>query len=89
MEKERVKTAILKSLDEIGAFLEDAEIGDDLDLREFILDSLQFISFIIELETELNIEIPSELLLFDNLSSFASFREIILELIKETEECYV
>ncbi|MCL2717617.1 MAG: acyl carrier protein [Lachnospiraceae bacterium] len=89
MEKARIGTAILKSLDEIGVFIDDIEKEDDFDLREYLLDSIQFISFIIELEMELDVEIPSELLLFDNLSSFFSFGEMILGLTKETEECYV
>ena len=42
---------------------------EDVDLTEYILDSMQFISFITELEQELNIELPNEYLLYENIRS--------------------
>ena len=35
--------------------------GGDLDLRDYIIDSIQFISFIVEVEREFDIEIPNEI----------------------------
>ena len=48
-----------------------------MDLTEYILDSIQFISFIVELERELNIEFPDELLLYDNIRSLNGFISLI------------
>ena len=69
---------IIQALDNIGVFVESQE--EDLDLREYILDSVQFISAIIQIEDEFGIEIPSELLLHDNLASFNSFSKMIEDL---------
>lgn len=57
--------------------------GDDLDLREHIADSIQFISFIVDVEKKFGIEIPSEYLLYDSISSLHSFVNIIRICIEE------
>ena len=51
--------------------------GGDLDLRDYIIDSIQFISFIVEVEREFDIEIPNEILLYDSISSLHSFADLI------------
>ena len=50
---------------------------EDVDLTEYILDSMQFISFITELEQELNIELPNEYLLYENIRSLNGFISLI------------
>lgn len=43
--------------------------GNDLDLREYIVESIQFISFIVDLENRFSIEIPDEVLRYELISS--------------------
>ena len=75
-----VKNAILKSLDEIGLQVEFSE-SLDIDLRDYIFDSLSFISFVIELENILSVEIPPEMLTLDHFSSMSNLCEVLNELI--------
>ena len=51
--------------------------GVDLDLRDYINDSIQFISFIVDLENRFAIEMPDEYLTYDAISSLHSFAEIV------------
>lgn len=51
--------------------------GVDVDLREVITDSIQFISFIVEIESEFEIEIMDEYLQYDMLASLHSFAKFI------------
>lgn len=67
-----LKTKIIECLENIGIEV-DRQTEDDIDLREYINDSLIFISVIIELEKMLDIEIPDEMLLLENFASLNSF----------------
>jgi acyl carrier protein len=72
-----VREKILEILDTNGIWV-DADIAeDDIDLREYIVDSFQFISFIVEIEKEFNMEFPEEFLLFDKIASLNGFSNII------------
>lgn len=77
-----MKEKILCILDEIGISLSLHE--DDIDLRDYIVDSIQFISFIITIEEKLEIEFPDELLLYDNLISLNSFCTMLSEVLNKT-----
>ncbi|GHV15158.1 hypothetical protein FACS1894219_11920 [Clostridia bacterium] len=71
MTADEIKKVILSALDEIGVYFDDQDIKSetDIDLREYIVDSLQFISFVVELEHQLCVEYPDDLLLYDNIAS--------------------
>lgn len=68
---------ILEILEANGIFVDKEKIEDDIDLREYITDSIQFISFIVEIEKELKMEFPDEFLLFDKIASLNGFSNII------------
>ncbi len=68
---------IIPILSNIGILIDEQMETFDVDLTEYILDSIQFISFIVELERELNIEFPDELLLYDNIRSLNGFISLI------------
>jgi len=70
MDKKGCEQVIVQSLKNVGI---DAEINIDSDLREFLSDSLLFISFVVELEERLGFELPFELLIIDNFSSLHGF----------------
>ena len=42
---------------------------DDIDLRDFIVDSVEFVSLIVEIEHEFVINLPDEFIEFDVLAS--------------------
>ena len=69
---------IIPILSNIGILIDEQMETFDVDLTEYILDSIQFISFIVELERELNIEFPDELLLYDNIRSLNGFISLSL-----------
>lgn len=50
MEFDKVKTTIIKLLENNGIIIESGE--EDLDLRNYSIDSILFISFIIDVENE-------------------------------------
>lgn len=51
--------------------------GVDLDLSDYIFDSIQFISFIIDIENEFGIEIADNYLRYDVITSLHSFAKIV------------
>lgn len=56
---------------------------EDVDIQEYIGDSLQYITAIAEIENVFDIDLPDELLVFTALKSFYSFSEAIFELVQE------
>lgn len=79
MTLEEVRAAIYETLLESGIMIDSIE--EDLDLRDFIQDSLQFISFAVNLEQKLNVELDDELLLFDSVASFNNYSQRIYDLL--------
>jgi len=78
MDKEEIKKRLIDCLEDSGIYIEQAE--GDTDLREYITDSMAFISTVIAVENAFQIEIPPELLMFDNFTSTNAFCSIIEEL---------
>ena len=75
------KNDVIEVLNELG--IETEDIGEnDVDLTEFIVESIMFISFIVELEDKLGIEIPEELLDINSIKSLNTFSTILEELLK-------
>lgn len=63
-----IRQTVLESLNKAGVDLTKVEV-EDIDLREYLEDSFLFISFVVELEEALNIELPAEMLVYDEFSS--------------------
>lgn len=59
---------------------------EDFELNELEMDSIQFISFIVELENCFSIEFPDELLVAENMTSFYALINIIDELQKNKSD---
>ncbi|SFR68157.1 phosphopantetheine-binding protein [Anaeromicropila populeti] len=70
---------VKEALDEVGIIIpsELFEGSDDFDLKDYIQDSLEFISVILKIEEKLGIEIPEEILSFDEITSFHGFCEAL------------
>jgi acyl carrier protein len=75
--KVEAREKVLEILEENGLYVDPKSAGEDMDLREYILDSLQFMSFIVEVENKLNLEIPDEILVYDNLASLNGLSSIL------------
>jgi acyl carrier protein len=74
-----ITAVVMKSLNYIGIDI-DYDGEADIDLLNWLQDSLLYISFIVELENNLDIELPYEMLVIDSLSSFKGFCEMIVKL---------
>lgn len=79
-----VKKRLLQCFLNIGVVIDDTE--DDIDLKEYIADSIQFITAIVEIEREFSIEFPDELLLFSVFDSFNGLVKIVESIVNESNE---
>ena len=84
----KIKLYIFEIFDEAGIYIAENELEQDLDLRDYLVDSIQFVYFVVELEAKLDIELPDYILIYDNLSSINGFAYMVLnyweELTKNT-----
>lgn len=65
-----MREILLNALEEIGISVDDNERNADFDLSEFFIDSIQFISFIVEVEKRIGFELPDEFLFIEQYRSF-------------------
>ena len=72
-----MKSTILECLKNVGIDVEYEHKLEDLNLNDYLNDSIQFASFIIEIEDALGIEMPYEYLASDKLESLNGFCELI------------
>lgn len=79
MDKSLIRDNIIQALAKVFIFVDSAE-NEDVNLETYIEDSIQFMSFIVELEQIFNIEFPPELLLFDNFKTINNISLIIEEM---------
>lgn len=75
MDKETIKDGIIRAFINKGLVIDDEEI----ELKDYIPDSLTFITLIIEIETILDMEFPNELLTFERLGTINSLTEALYE----------
>lgn len=75
MKYEDIRSKAIDTLGKIGALIPDIDsvIDEDINIQDYIFDSLQFITFIVELENMIGTEIPDELLNYENLVSLNAF----------------
>mgnify|MGYP002623914121 CR=1 FL=1 len=79
MEKNDVKNQILQSLENIGVTGVD-DITEDFNLNEIIVDSVMFISFMIDLEDSFMLQIPDRCLRKETLSSLSNLVNTIMQI---------
>lgn len=76
MKYEDIRSKAIDTLGKMGALIPDIDSvidDEDINIQDYIFDSLQFITFIVELENMLEMEIPDELLNYENLVSLNAF----------------
>ena len=76
-----VRLEVQRILTESGVMVDSIE--EDFDMRDVIQDSIQFISFIVNLEEELKIVVTDELLSYDAIASYDNFCQNIYDLLNE------
>ena len=79
MTEEMIKKNIFDILEESGIYIDESEKQEDLDLIEFLIDSIQYVYLIVELENHLGIELPDEVILYDNFLSINGFANMVAE----------
>ena len=77
------KAKIKECFSNIGVLIEEQS---DVDLKEYILDSLQFITAIMEIERAFSVEFPDELLMYNVFDSLNGLVIIVESLIKNNNE---
>lgn len=81
LNNEDIKKEVIKCFEEVGIIINGDE--KDIDINSYGIDSIMYISFVIELENKLGITIPDQYLQFDNFSSLNAFSNIVFELYRE------
>ena len=71
------KEVILSIIQEMGNSIDDLDPNENIDLQLYIIDSMQFIGFIISVEERFNIEFPDEMMLMENIKSLDDFAGIV------------
>lgn len=71
---------IISCLIDLGIQINESK--DDIDLRDYNLDSFVFMSFIVSVENKFNVIIPDEYLVYDNFKSLKGFSQLISDLIE-------
>ena len=82
---EKIYKIIIDVLEEMGYLIFEKE-DEDFDISSYILDSLQFIDFIIRIEENLGKELSEDFLLYDLLLSAKGFSNKILGFLSENED---
>lgn len=78
-----MKEKIFIALENIGIFISDDEKNKNLNLHEILIESIQMISFIFELESVLDMDLPYEIFLDDSLNSIFAFEQFLNNLEKD------
>ena len=95
MNHKNIEKIVLETLNEMGIYIDsscllpcenDALPPGDIDLHDYITDSIMFISFIVELEKRFGLEFPDELLFSDTLTSLSGFSYLLAEIINNGKE---
>lgn len=81
--RKKIITIVAKNLNDSFDLIE-IENSDFID--DFGMDSLDFISIIIELEEEFKIQIPNDLINFDNFRTVLSIETIIDSIMSKKKE---
>lgn len=76
---EGIKKYIFDILEESGIYFDSGEVEEDVDLREYLVDSLQYIYLIVELEERLGVELPDEVIIYDNFISINGFANMVVK----------
>lgn len=80
---EEIKNKIDDVLHEMGYIIFENGSRDDINLQDYIADSLQFIDFIVRLEEKFGIILADEFLDYTAISSMCGFAEMLKGFLEE------
>jgi len=81
-----VQNMLMEIMVDMGIICPTEDLTEDIDLRDYIYDSIIFISFIVEIESKFNVELGDEFLMYDNLQSMKGFVNLLEAYVKDTAE---
>lgn len=76
-----IRKRVINCLNTVGILIDPT--SDDVNLNDYDVDSISFISFIVEIEKEFDIEIPDGYLYVDVLQSLNGFINLVEQLVDE------
>lgn len=79
---EEIKNKIYDVLHEMGFIIFENDNGDDINLQDYITDSIQFVDFIVRLEEKFDIMLADEFLDYTAISSMCGFAEMLEEFLE-------
>lgn len=71
----KYRTEIIEILESMGIYVNQEEVS--INLQEYIVDSIEFITFIVNLEEKLNFTFPDEYLIYESIATIDLLCEII------------
>lgn len=77
-----VYNMIIELLESMGFIIFEKDTTD-IDIRDYIADSLQFMDFIVRIEEEFTVNLPDDFLGYDILSSCRGFVNMLIEYFTE------
>ncbi len=80
MDKQVIKMKLFECFEDAGIFI-DEDCPEGIQLNNFIEDSIQFITLIVEIESAFDIEVPDEFLVIANFNTVDSVCDMLTELI--------
>ena len=78
---EEIKNRVYNVLADVGVFIEDGIAEEDIDLKDYFEDSLQFITFIVGLEQAFDIELPDDMVVLEAVSSLNNLCKKITDIL--------
>lgn len=84
MQFDTVRRKIVKAFENAGIMFSTED--DDPVLEDYFEDSVQYITAIVEIENALEIEVPDEFLLPENMQTLDTFSRSMMEIIRNDEE---
>ena len=76
-----IKAQLIDLLEEVGVYI--VTTDDDVNVLDYNIDSISFITFVISVENHYGIEIPDEFLMIDVLLSLDGFVNLVQDQIEE------
>lgn len=80
MNSDKIMVGIVEAMNNIGLYFDYNDLLN-AQLMDVLVDSMSFVSFIVELEIYFGIEIPDEYLLIENLPNIEAVRNMIEKLL--------
>ena len=71
----KYREVVIEILENMGIYVDQEE--ESINLHEYIVDSIQFITFIVNLEERLEFTFPDEYLLYDSIATIELLCDII------------